>query len=53
MVHRPDVFSAFEFAVLSGLRAAQLMHEHIMMGRDQILASVLAEDVDLVNGDVD
>jgi DNA-binding GntR family transcriptional regulator len=35
------------------LRAAQLMHEHIMMGRDQILASVLAEDIDLVNGDVD
>lgn len=25
VVHRPAVFSAFEFAVLSGLRAAQLM----------------------------
>jgi DNA-binding GntR family transcriptional regulator len=28
------------------LRAAQLMHEHIMMGRDQILASVLPEHAD-------
>ena len=25
MVHRPTEFSAFEFVVLSGLRAAQLM----------------------------
>ena len=25
MIHRPAEFSAFEFAVLSGLRAAQLM----------------------------
>ena len=25
MTHRPSDFSAFEFAVLSGLRAAQLM----------------------------
>ena len=25
MVHRPSEFSAFEFVVLSGLRAAQLM----------------------------
>ena len=25
MVHRPPQFSAFEFVVLSGLRAAQLM----------------------------
>jgi DNA-directed RNA polymerase subunit K/omega len=25
MVNRPSAFSAFEFAVLSGLRAAQLM----------------------------
>ncbi|MBI1873168.1 MAG: DNA-directed RNA polymerase subunit omega [Acidobacteria bacterium] len=25
MIHRPDELSAFEFVVLSGLRAAQLM----------------------------
>ena len=25
MIHRPSEFSAFEFVVLSGLRAAQLM----------------------------
>lgn len=57
MVQRPPEFSAFEFAVLSGLRAAQLMrgctpriagtHKTIMTAQLEVAAGKIGRAADL------
>jgi DNA-directed RNA polymerase subunit K/omega len=57
VVQRPPEFSAFEFAVLSGLRAAQLMrgctpriagaHKMIMTAQLEVAAGLIGRAADL------